>query len=231
MSNKIIMGIILMVMCVVFIVIIMPKGASEKYSIIKDVMLCDAISFWECDTNYNLTFTQGHQPYYNITKEIIMPLGRFKLPGVNPPEEAIISMSPMFKFDKNTNESAYTNMHVIPEYNDTTDWNIAFYWVPNAAGAGNVEWCVEFRGPMTPNAGELITGTTNTYCTVDASSGTQYEMLKSNKISIPGAGTFNDDQFSFRVFRGADDPADTYDYDADLIMVTIYYQSNKAGEV
>jgi len=233
--------ILVMLIMILFIIFAVSSIRPEKYtSPFDSPLICEAADFYGCGENAfvlkagdtmtgNLTFTEGQQPYYNVTKEIVMPLGRFKLPGVNPPEEAIISISPTLKFDKNTNESVYTNMHVPSDYNETSEWNIEIVWFPDDKLVGNVIWCTEFIGPMTSNVGETINGTTNTYCIIDASNG-KYELQTTNKISVPGTITYDHDSFSFRLFRGADDPSDTFDADADLFIVTVNYQSNKAGE-
>jgi len=168
--------------------------------------------------------------FFNVTDEITMTVDRFKLPGTNPPSEAIISLTPVLKFDKNTNESIYGSMHVIPQYNPQTAWEVTFYWSPTDATTNTVLWCIESRC-IQPDNDETLTDTATIFCIEDDSQGLQDEILKSDKITIPGTGTFEDDQCNFRVYRGADHINDDYDNDASLISTTIYYNAHKLGEI
>lgn len=80
--------------------------------------------------------------YWNLTDEITIPTTAFKLPGVNPPLSTIVVGSPIFSFDKAQNESAYSTMHVIPQYKEGTDWDVVFYWAADSDNTGEVVWCI-----------------------------------------------------------------------------------------
>jgi len=164
--------------------------------------------------------------YFNVTKEIEINPSRFKLPGVNPPKEDIIGLTPVLSFDKTTNESAYTSMHVIPEYRATTPYEIAFYWSPDDYGAGDVVWCIEAL-TMNYDNDEDINGTGQVYCVTDSTQTRHNELLKTDRLTLSGAEV--DEQVSFRVHRGADNAGDTYDNDAHLVEATIYYNAYRAG--
>jgi len=167
--------------------------------------------------------------YWNVTKEIEVPVAWFRLPSVNPPQSKIIYDFPVLAFDDAQNESAYTTMYVVPEYREESDFDIAIYWATNDANTGDVVWCANVT-QTTPETGNLAGDNTVTSCVVDQAPGVQYMFQKTDVITFKGLGTSIDDQFSFRVFRGADLSADTYTGDANLVEATIYYNSNKAGE-
>ena len=178
----------------------------------------------------NVSYTgKSANVYYNVTKEIEINPSRFKLPGLNPPGESIINNFPVLSFDKNTNESAYATMHVIPEYREGSNWDIAFYWAPEDADAGTVVWCVNVTKVRREN-NEVITNPGTNQCVDDATQTLQYELLKTTKITIDGSGYLEDDGVAFRIHRGADMASDTYDDDAHLVEATIYYNAHKLGD-
>lgn len=170
-----------------------------------------------------------HNVYWNVTDEIDIPVQNLKLPGVNPPSDDIIGETPVLSYDKAQNESAHGVMHVIPQYKEGSSWDVAFYWAPDDDSVGSVTWCVnatKIRYGINPITG----GDSIIKCVTDNSNRVKYRLQKADLISFLGTDTINDDMFSFRIFRGADLITDTYDADAHLVMATIYYNSEKAGE-
>lgn len=238
MSKGILIAFIL-VATIVVALCLAPKPLQDKYNIIKETMICESTELWGCGRSSfvnedgdimtgNLNFTQDNQPYFNVSKTIDIPVSSFKLPAVDPAREDIINVFPVLRFDADKNESTYSTMHAPENYYENTDWSFIIYWSPETDTPGDVLWCVETVG-LTANTDDKLNNETTTKCILDSAEQNDYELLKTGKLTFNGIKTLINDQFGFRVFRGADDPSDTYAPDAMLVDTEIYYQINKIG--
>lgn len=179
----------------------------------------------DCVFSNNVTFEDRIE--YNATKEIEINPSNVRLPGINPPLLQIIGNFPVLSFDKNTDESAYTSKHVVEDYKEGTPWEIAVYWAPDDTSIGNVSWCFEIT-VIDYDVNDLLTNSSNTICVLDEAQGTQYELLKSPKIT--GGTAKHDQEVTFRLYRDADAIADNYPDDAHMVESSIYYTSYRPGE-
>ena len=177
--------------------------------------------------NDSLVLPAGENIYFEVTQEIEINPARFKLPGANFPAFDVVGMFPVLKFDPTINESAHSSMHVVEDYKEGSNFSIAFYWSPEDAGAGTVTWCIELTG-LTAEIDETLNDAGTIYCISDDAQLTVMELLKTNLIEIDGTSISIDDEFGFRIYRGA--TVDTYAMDANLVEASIYYTSNRLGE-
>jgi len=181
------------------------------------------------NTTGDVYIANGKNVFFNVTREIKIPLTRYKLPGVNPPEEVIVDLASVFAFDKTTNEEIYGTFHVPEDYKDGSNIYIAFYWAPACAGdTGTVSWCIEAKKTTHENNEQINGSGTRNACTIDSGQSLIYEGLEAPNLLIAGPTLVDDDEVFYKVYRNA--TSDTLDCDADLYMTTVYYTSYRLGD-
>ena len=121
-------------------------------------------------------------------------------------------------FDAASDEASYWQWAMPDSYNDGTI-NITYYWIA-AATTGNVVWCFQARGAST---GEAIDAALSTAVCETAAAPGVANTLAATTESTAASNFTKGEYITFKVFRDADNAADTMTGDARLVKVKIEY--------
>jgi len=151
---------------------------------------------------------------------------RFRLPAENAPSYGLKGVFPTLDFNRNTEESAYLSDYVPYRKDELSNIGIDISWTSETA-TGAVVWGVEY---LSIAEGEIVEGATTTVTQV----GHCNEAGKFNRTvfetDISAANIASDEDIALRLFRKADDDADTLNEDARLVGVHLLFISNKFGK-
>lgn len=164
-----------------------------------------------------------------VIKHEHIPVNAIKKGAANPPGESTIGNTSVLLFDSATDEDVYYVIHLPVDWASGTDLNFHFHWAPTDANAGDVVWAIDYRISKS-ESNELISGTDATISTTDSTQSLQYEHLQSSDITISGASLETGDKIAIRIYRDADNAADTYGADAALFLPEMTYTADKLGE-
>lgn len=130
-----------------------------------------------------------------------------------------------YVFDATNEEELYFTVQLPHSYKPGSDINAHVHWSPTTTNTGNIVWGLEYTWQnidSTFGNTTLITGT-------DTADGTAYKHQLQSIGDISGTGYIESSMLVCRVYRDADNPADTYDADAALLEIDFHYQVEKFG--
>jgi len=84
---------------------------------------------------------------------------RFKVPATNYPGETFEGIFYTLDFDDSTEESAYAEVEIPCDWDNTTDISVSVYWFHDNADNGAVKWGLEYRAIK---CGETVSDATTT---------------------------------------------------------------------
>jgi len=179
--------------------------------------------------NINLTGNLN----YRAKQELQINPTALKVGPVNPPQEQIINLAPVFSFDRTKSEYAYSSFHVgyDQEVGTNISYDVVFYWAPNDNTIGTVRWCVN---PLqtSPDTNDTINDAPlGPICINSQSQGIAYQVISAalEDIIIPQVNTT--DLFTYSLYRDGANAADTYNDDAHLVEFTVRFYKNNLGEI
>jgi len=153
---------------------------------------------------------------------------RFKIPAANYPGETFEGIFYTLDFDDSTEESAYAEVEIPCDWDNTTDISVSVYWFHDNADNGAVKWGLEYRAIK---CGEAISDTTTTITATSAGNHAAGELVCTTfTTGISAADLERGDELAIRLYRDADDAADTLGEDARVIAVQFCYTKNRLGE-
>lgn len=133
-------------------------------------------------------------------------------------------------FDKNTEEEMFFEVELPNSYKEGTDIEAHVHWTPNANGAGQVSWGLEYTWQ---NIAGTFGNTTIIYGDTPLTGGSLVADLHylTPIADISGTGKTNSSMIVGRVFRDATGAGGTDDYadDAGLLEVDFHYQMDAPG--
>ncbi len=153
---------------------------------------------------------------------------RFKIPAANYPGETFEGIFYTLDFDDSTEESAYAEVEIPCDWDNTTDISVSVYWFHDNADNGAVKWGLEYRAIK---CGEAISDSTTTITEVSDGNHAAGELVCTTfTTGISAADLERGDELAIRLYRDADDAADTLGEDARVIAVQFCYTKNRLGE-
>lgn len=151
------------------------------------------------------------------------------LPGASAPNLVNLASTGLkgYAFDgvNQTEELQFGAEEVLHGYKEGTDISFHVHWRPTTTGAGNVKWQFEIYWDNI----DSTPGSTTNVSVVDAASGTAWQHLKTDELTISGTGKKIGSLVHVRVYRDPTDSADTYGSDAVLSSIGFHYQINTVG--
>ena len=175
------------------------------------------------DANYVTWDVNGVMVRYGgaqTWKGLDLAPGRVKLPGDNPPAEAIIDGFPLHRFDRGTEESVYFAW-TIPYDFAVGDASIRVHFSfvvanpPSGGGNENVRMGFETKKVSGGAVFDFSSGTTSGYVDEPIVDGeTAYIVHFSGEGTLTTTGWDEYDTVLFRFYRDATDANDTYDNEA-----------------
>lgn len=144
------------------------------------------------------------------------------------PEEDLVGICPVLKFDPDADEQAYYNELVPFRLKaGTTITAIVDWCYEGTSDAGKVKWGLEFINIAT---GEAVAGSTTTITGISAGSHTSGQKV-STTLETGITGSVAEDDLAIRIYRDADDGAnDTLLVDACFMKLHLHFIMNKLGE-
>jgi len=129
-------------------------------------------------------------------------------------------------FDAAVEEAMYFTAQLPHRYKLGTDLKPHLHWVPTNTNTGSARWCIEYTLAL---PGDDF-GNTSIICTNDPADGTagKHEDLTFTAISGTGITALGINIVG-RVYRDADDAADTYDTTAALLFLDFHFQIDYPG--
>jgi len=153
---------------------------------------------------------------------------RFKIPAANYPGETFEGIFYTLDFDDSTEESAYAEVEIPCDWDNTTDISVSVYWFHDNADNGAVKWGLEYRAIK---CGETVSDATTTITETSAGNHAAGELVCTTfTTGIAAADLERGDELAIRLYRDADDAADTLGEDARVIAVQFCYTKNRLGE-
>jgi len=153
---------------------------------------------------------------------------RFKIPAANYPGETFEGIFYTLDFDDSTEESAYAEVEIPCDWDNTTDISVSVYWFHDNADNGAVKWGLEYRAIK---CGEVVSDATTTITEVSDGNHSAGELVCTTfTTGIAAADLERGDELAIRLYRDADDDADTLGEDARVIAVQFCYTKNRLGE-
>jgi hypothetical protein len=128
-------------------------------------------------------------------------------------------------FDSGTDEEVFFTAQIPHSYDEGTDIYPHVHWTPSDGNAGNVVWGLEYTW-------QNINGTfgnTTIITVTDSTDATDRKHLYAAFAAINGAGMTISSILVCRLFRDANNAADTYGSDAFLLEVDFHYQIDTVG--
>lgn len=169
-----------------------------------------------------------------VKNHLRIPAQTFKkVVGGSPPAELLVGIVTVLDFDDDANEQAYYTEVSPFRIDETMDVNVVIEWTFAAnqdAADKKVQWGIEY---IAIAEGETVNGTTTTVRQLSAGShnsgeGTSVRTKFADSVDLTGIAA--EDSIGIRVFRDAEQPADTFVGDARLMVLHLHFVSNKLGE-
>lgn len=145
----------------------------------------------------------------------------------DPPEEDLIGLLPVLKFDSDSDEQAYYSRPIpYPIKVGSTISAVVMWTYEGAPDAGKVLWGLEYIDVAT---GEAYAGSSTTIAGLSAGSHTSGGKI-ATALDTGITGAVANDCLGIRIFRNADDLEDTLAVDACLVMLHLKITEDKLGE-
>lgn len=157
-------------------------------------------------------------------------------PTANPPAQGNEDGFDTLDFDDTTDESIFAEMHLHHDYAAAglVHVHIEFFVDTAPAGASNVVWGVEYKQVSHGDNFDFGAGTSTVTVTEAITTGTpanDKKIHESAALALTTAGFAPDDTIFMRIYRDADNGADTFTGDARIIgKIHIEYLSDRLGE-
>lgn len=150
------------------------------------------------------------------------------LKKVSPPEEDLVGVFPVLKFDPDFDEQCYYSEMVPYRLAVGTDIAVEIDWCfTGGADAGTVVWGVEFINVAT---GETVAGST-TIITGKSAASQDPDVLITTLLVAKITDSVSRDCLGLRIFRNADDGVnDTLLVDACFVELHLHFMMDKLGE-
>lgn len=135
----------------------------------------------------------------------------------------------VYAFSPSSDEEVFFSVQVPHSYKLNSELRPHIHWSPTTTGTGNVRWCVEY---IVAGVGEAFPGTVTTNCVNAAADGVDKKHQIAEFDAISGTGSTWGDvstMIHYRLYRDANDAADTYAGDAIGHEFDIHYQIDSAG--
>jgi hypothetical protein len=131
-------------------------------------------------------------------------------------------------FDATADQEIFGKAQMRHSYKPRTALRAHWHWSPTTTGTGAVCWAisVSWAGIHSNFPASTLAGIATNHVNAAA----QWKHFISESVTItPPAGAGESSILMFRAFRDADNPADTYPADADLLDVDFHFEINKPG--
>lgn len=130
-----------------------------------------------------------------------------------------------YQFDKNTDEELFFAVQLPHAWLVASDIEPHVHWAPTDTDTGAVVWGLEYTWANIDGT----YGNTTIITITDAADGTAYKHQLADFATVSGTGKEMSSMLMCRVFRDANNAADTYDADAALLEFDIHYQIDSFG--
>lgn len=146
----------------------------------------------------------------------------------DPPNEGLVGLFPVLKFDPGSNEQAYYSEAIPCKLKAGTAIEARVDWCyEGAADAGTVVWGLEFINLAT---GETVAGSTTAITGKSAASQASGTEI-STELDTGIIGSVCEDNIGLRIYRNTDDGVnDTLLVDACLIQLHLHFTIDKLGK-
>lgn len=184
-------------------------------------------------------WTDPTDAVFPLTKQRRIEIS-FPAQAINPPgavsDADVDTDNGTFLFDAATDETIVITVRVPTNFQDNGSFiNPHIHWAKTTSAAGDVVWAVEYKVYKRNAVGSLSWIAHDSNNTVGSGTTDTNEAEKSlvtvfDSFDTTGAGVAPDDYYLVRIYRDADNAADTYGADARLLSFDFFYDVEDIGD-